>query len=108
MAEQAFQQFWKPGRRIGAIFAGVALATALIVVVASQASGGPDPQLKELRERFTTHTLSPDAQRVAEAITSVFENSTTELQYGYSVELDDGRGVTAGRAGFTSGTGDLV
>jgi chitosanase len=39
---------------------------------------------------------------------SVFENSTTEIQYAYVEELGDGRGITAGRAGFTSGTGDLV
>jgi chitosanase len=39
---------------------------------------------------------------------SLFENSTLELQYGYISNLNDGRGYTAGRAGFTSGTGDLV
>ncbi len=44
----------------------------------------------------------------AEALISIFENSTTELQYGYANALGDGRGITAGRAGFTSGTGDLV
>ena len=40
-------------------------------------------------------------------IISTFENSTTTIQYGYAEDIDDGRGVTAGRAGFTSGTGDL-
>jgi chitosanase len=44
----------------------------------------------------------------AEALLSVFENGTTEIQYGYAEALGDGRGITAGRAGFTSGTGDLV
>ena len=44
----------------------------------------------------------------AEALLSVFENATTEIQYGYAEALGDGRGITAGRAGFTSGTGDLV
>jgi chitosanase len=39
---------------------------------------------------------------------SLFENSTRELQYGYIENLNDGRGYTAGRAGFTSATGDLV
>lgn len=52
--------------------------------------------------------LEPKTKRIAEAITSIFENSTTELQYGYAEALGDGRGLTAGRAGFTSGTGDLV
>jgi len=44
----------------------------------------------------------------ADALISFFENSTTDLQYGYAEALGDGRGITAGRAGFTSGTGDLV
>ena len=44
----------------------------------------------------------------AEQITSTFENSTTALQYAYAENLHDGRGITAGRAGFCSGTGDLL
>lgn len=44
----------------------------------------------------------------AEQITSVFENDTIELQYAYMENIGDGRGFTGGRAGFTSGTGDLV
>ncbi|MGE3326852.1 MAG: chitosanase [Acidimicrobiia bacterium] len=51
--------------------------------------------------------LSPDQRRRADELISTFENSTTELQYGYASELGDGRGITAGRAGFTSATGDL-
>jgi chitosanase len=39
---------------------------------------------------------------------SQFENSTSKLQYCYIKALDDGRGYTAGRAGFTSATGDLL
>jgi hypothetical protein len=35
-------------------------------------------------------------------ITSTFENSTLELQYDYVENIGDGRGITAGRAGFTS------
>lgn len=30
------------------------------------------------------------------------------LQYGYAENIGDGRGITAGRAGFTSGTSDLL
>ena len=80
----------------------------MVEVVTSQASGGSEPIEKSLEGRFTAHELSPEAKRIAESVTSVFENSTPELQYGYAEELDDGRGVTAGRAGFTSATGDLV
>jgi chitosanase len=39
---------------------------------------------------------------------SEFENSTPVIQYCYVVALDDGRGYTVGRAGFTSATGDLL
>lgn len=51
--------------------------------------------------------LEGDRRRRAEALTSLFENGTIELQYDYIEDLGDGRGYTAGRAGFTSATGDL-
>lgn len=43
----------------------------------------------------------------AAMITSTLENSSTTLQYAYVENIHDGRGYTAGRAGFTTGTGDL-
>jgi chitosanase len=45
---------------------------------------------------------------MAWAITSIYENSTTALQYPYCENIGDGRGYTAGRAGFCTGTGDAV
>jgi chitosanase len=49
------------------------------------------------------------AQRVrADKLVSQFENSTSVIQYCYVAALDDGRGYTVGRAGFTSATGDLL
>ena len=55
-------------------------------------------------------SLTADVERKARAarITSTFENATLELQYGYAQNIGDGRGITAGRAGFTSATGDLL
>ena len=53
-------------------------------------------------------TADPDRKRRAAQITSTFENSTLELQYDYAENIRDGRGITAGRAGFTSATGDLL
>ncbi|KAI7840223.1 hypothetical protein COHA_006005 [Chlorella ohadii] len=41
-------------------------------------------------------------------LTSVFENANTVLQYGYAERLGDGRGITYGFCGFTTGTGDGV
>jgi chitosanase len=49
------------------------------------------------------------AQRVrVDKLISQFENSTSKIQYCFIAALDDGRGYTAGRAGFTSATGDLL
>src|SRR3954451_310175 len=49
------------------------------------------------------------AQRLrTDKLISEFENSTSVIQYCYVVALDDGRGYTVGRAGFTTATGDLL
>jgi chitosanase len=49
------------------------------------------------------------AQHVrVDKLISQFENSTSKIQYCYIEALDDGRGYTAGRAGFTSATGDML
>jgi hypothetical protein len=52
--------------------------------------------------------LSADQKLRAEELTSLFENDTIDLQYAYVEALNDGRGYTAGRAGFCTGTGDLL
>jgi chitosanase len=44
----------------------------------------------------------------ADSLVSVFENDTIALQYAYIEDIGDGRGYTAGRAGFTTATGDFV
>ncbi|MEZ5669939.1 MAG: chitosanase [Alphaproteobacteria bacterium] len=44
----------------------------------------------------------------AEQLISIFENATPVIQYGYAEDIGDGRGITAGRAGFTTATGDAV
>lgn len=43
-----------------------------------------------------------------EQYTSIFENDSTNLQYDYCEDIFDGRGYTAGRAGFCTGTGDAI
>ncbi|MFN8282390.1 MAG: chitosanase [Chitinophagales bacterium] len=45
---------------------------------------------------------------LADKIVSIFENDDTIIQYGYVKNLGDGRGYTAGKAGFTSADGDLL
>ena len=68
------------------------------------AAGGTDPSTTAA----ASLTTDGDRKRRAAQITSTFENSTTELQYAYAENIGDGRGITAGRAGFTSGTSDLL
>jgi chitosanase len=50
----------------------------------------------------------PDTEHVIAQLVSVFENATPEIQYAYVENLHDGRGYTAGRAGFCSACGDLL
>jgi chitosanase len=52
--------------------------------------------------------LTAEQKLRADQLISVFENDTIEIQYDYVEALDDGRGYTAGRAGFTTATGDAL
>jgi hypothetical protein len=100
---------WRWGAAALVISALVALGAVAITVAnrpSPNSSGGaelPDPRDPRL-------SLTVDAERKHRAaqITSTFENSTLELQYDYVENIGDGRGITAGRAGFTSATGDLL
>ncbi len=53
-------------------------------------------------------TWTPAQKQLSWAVTSVYENDTTVLQYRYCENIHDGRGYTSGRAGFCSGTGDAI
>ncbi len=78
------------------------VACIIAVLLAVYASTACSSEMSPPGVRFT------ETQRqIADQIISVFENNTPVLQYGYAEELDDGRGITAGRAGFTSATGDM-
>jgi chitosanase len=50
--------------------------------------------------------LTSAQRRRAESLTNIFEFSSVNPQYGYAEYLGDGRGITFGRCGFTTGTGD--
>ena len=58
--------------------------------------------------KTATNALTANQKHRAEELTSVFENSTPTLDYSYGEDLGDGRGITCGRAGFCTGTGDAV
>lgn len=51
-------------------------------------------------------SITLSQKRRIEQLTSVFENGTPQFDYGVVENLNDGRGYTAGRAGFTTATGD--
>jgi chitosanase len=54
-------------------------------------------------------TVSFTAQQrlIADEFISIFENGTKDIQYNSAENIGDNRGITAGRAGFTSATGDM-
>jgi chitosanase len=52
--------------------------------------------------------LPPALKSCAEQMISIFENESTALQYDYVENLHDGRGYTAGRAGFVTRDSDLL
>jgi chitosanase len=79
----------------GLRYASAAACAALVLVAGAATAAGAAPLTDEQRAR-------------ADRLIAVFENGVPELQYGYAEVLGDGRGITAGRAGFTSGTGDLL
>lgn len=52
-------------------------------------------------------TITPEQKKRIFELTSLFENDTIQQKYDYIENLDDGRGYTAGIAGFTTADGDL-
>jgi chitosanase len=91
----------------------VSLSGALVACSGADAPDAPADSADAISAPSTTNATSPgwlsgDTKRRAEALTSLFENSTTEIQYAYVEEIHDGRGFTAGRAGFTTATGDAL
>jgi chitosanase len=83
----------------------VAVVAALVLVLggsgspgSSGTSSGPGATVGRAR----------DVDQVIGQVVSVFENGTPEIQYAYVEDLDDGRGYTAGRAGFCTACGDLL
>src|ERR671927_1439694 len=83
-------------------------AVAITVAIQPVPKSSGDAELPDARDPRLSLTVDAERKHRAAQITSTFENSTLELQYDYVENVGDGRGVTAGRAGFTSATGDLL
>src|SRR3954449_9674266 len=99
-------------RRIAAgliIIALVMLGTVTIAVTYWPSSDHfRGAELVDPRDPRLSLTVDAERKHRAAQITSSFENPPLELQYDYVENIGDGRGLTAGRAGFTSATGDLL
>jgi chitosanase len=90
---------------------GILVAVIAVAVVAVFAVGGRPSSTGPPATSGTGSWSAeerPDVDHVIAEMVSVFENSTPEIQYAYVEDLDDGRGYTAGRAGFCTGCGDLL
>jgi chitosanase len=92
----------------------VVIALVVLGAVALTVANRPSPnssggaELPDPRDPRLSLTVDAERKHRAAQITSTFENSTLELQYDYVENIGDRRGITAGRAGFTSATGDLL
>lgn len=86
------------------------LLAALIFAVILVACGGGSESTAITASSGEAGTPVSDARQIEieDKIVSVFENSTTVIQYAFIANINDGRGYTAGRAGFTSATGDML
>jgi chitosanase len=76
-----------------ATVAGLIIWRGMSEPQAAPDSGAPPPEVQ---------------RRIADEMVSAFENNDPTLHYDYIRDLDDGRGFTAGRAGFCTGCDDLV
>ncbi|KAJ2848201.1 hypothetical protein IWW36_003443 [Coemansia brasiliensis] len=54
----------------------------------------------------TTAALCGCSKDIALRLTNIYENGDTDFHYDYCENIEDGRGFTAGIAGFCTGTGD--
>ncbi len=74
-----------------------------LVLLSLSGCFGPDDSDSVVSIPFNT-----EQRLIADQTISIFENGTPHLQYDYIENIHDGRGYTAGRAGFTSATCDLL
>jgi chitosanase len=92
---------------IGVLVACAAvLAAALFLIPGSRGTAGPAVVPTAAAEGAPAS--EGDVDHVIGQMVSVFENNTPEIKYDYVKDLGDGRGFTAGRAGFCTGCGDLL
>jgi chitosanase len=69
-------------------------------------AGVPEPAITPGATSPGPAGLTEEQRLRAERLINNFEHGTTEFQYGSAEALPDGRGITFGRAGFTTQSGD--
>ncbi len=84
------------------------LLVYLLASVLSACGGGGDTNVVTAVPYVSVPVSNARQIEIEDRIVSAFENSTTTIQYAFIANIHDGRGYTAGRAGFTSGTGDML
>lgn len=97
---------WLPA--LPASLSRLALCSSLALAAVLAGCGGDSVERCTSPGTGVALTLNAQQRVIADQVVSVFENDTPVLQYGYAENIHDGRGITAGRAGFTSATGDLL
>lgn len=90
------------------VAAAVAVAVATTALVLTVGGLGSTDGTGSSAGPGATVGSGGDVDKVIGQLVSVFENGTPEIQYAYVEDLDDGRGYTAGRAGFCTACGDLL
>ncbi|WP_326564979.1 chitosanase [Amycolatopsis rhabdoformis] len=96
-----------------ALVAGLTVASALAVVVATPALSTAAPTTMSQAASILASggdLASPEKKDIAMQLVSSAENSSLnwKAQYSYIEDIGDGRGYTAGIIGFCSGTGDML
>jgi chitosanase len=65
-------------------------------------------KIAEVKASDSISSLKGLQKHRAEQLINLFENGSTNSHYDYAESLGDGRGITAGKVGFTTANGDLL
>ena len=79
-----------------------------IILLLSIYGCGTEKTNNSFQDNNESSIFSMKQRNTTDQIISIFENNTPIIQYDYAKNLSDGRGITAGRAGFTSATADML
>ncbi len=103
----------RPTRRRTLLTVTLAAATEMVMAACSRPNNPPTPSPSPSPSPGETATdaedlTNPAVRARAEAVVASFETGAAEPNYLDIYRLEDGRGITVGWVGFTSGTGDLL